>query len=81
LQGILYIDYGFHLTLEIASIALAYCFVTLLVGRRKESMKPPEEQVEMADKPPEPAVQVLVFRWRSPIPSPPSSKGCLRSST
>ncbi|HLL38408.1 MAG TPA: hypothetical protein VK357_01935 [Rubrobacteraceae bacterium] len=38
LQGLLYIDYIFHLPLEVAGIALAYCFLSLLISRR--SMEP-----------------------------------------
>jgi hypothetical protein len=48
LQGILYIDYGFHLPLEIASIALAYCFISLLVRRTRESTASTEEPAEPA---------------------------------
>jgi hypothetical protein len=56
LQGILYIDYGFHLPLEIASIALAYCFISLLVRRTRESTASTEEPAEMGEGPAEPAV-------------------------
>ncbi len=30
MQGLLYIEYGFHFTLMIGALALAYCFVALL---------------------------------------------------
>jgi hypothetical protein len=33
LQGLLYIEYGFHMTLMISGIVLAYCFLSLLRGR------------------------------------------------
>jgi hypothetical protein len=33
LQGLLYIEYGFHMTLMISAIVLAYCFLSLLRGR------------------------------------------------
>lgn len=34
LQGLLYIDFIFHLPLEIAGATLAYCFITLFLSRR-----------------------------------------------
>jgi hypothetical protein len=36
MQGLLYIEYGFHFTLMIAGIILAYCFLSL-VGERSEA--------------------------------------------
>jgi hypothetical protein len=33
MQGLLYIEYGFHLTLQIAGIILAYCFLSLVSER------------------------------------------------
>jgi hypothetical protein len=36
MQGLLYIEYGFHLTLQIAGIILAYCFLSLM-GQRGEA--------------------------------------------
>jgi hypothetical protein len=33
LQGLLYIEYGFHLTLMIAGIVLGYCFLSLVSER------------------------------------------------
>ncbi len=35
LQGLLYIDYGFHLPLMIAGLVLAYCFISLVRQRRR----------------------------------------------
>ena len=37
LQGLLYIDYFFHLPLEIAGVALALCFISLMRSRTDES--------------------------------------------
>lgn len=48
LQGLLYIDFGFHLPLEIVSIALAYCFISLFISRMKEPTPPAEKPVEPA---------------------------------
>jgi hypothetical protein len=36
LQGLLYIDYGFHLPLEIAGVALALSFISLVASRADE---------------------------------------------
>ena len=36
LQGLLYIDYFFHLPLEIAGVALALCFISLMRNRPKD---------------------------------------------
>jgi len=33
LQGLLYIDYFFHLPLEVAGVALAVCFISLMRKR------------------------------------------------
>ena len=35
LQGLLYIDYGFHLPLMITGLVLAYCFISLVRQRRR----------------------------------------------
>ena len=32
-QGLLYIDYGFHMTLMLAGIVLAYSFITMMMGQ------------------------------------------------
>jgi hypothetical protein len=37
LQGLLYIDYFFHLPLEIAGVALALCFISLMRSRTDEA--------------------------------------------
>lgn len=37
LQGLLYIDYIFHLPLEVAGVALAWCFFSLIRSRVEES--------------------------------------------
>ena len=35
MQGLLYIEYGFHLTLMIAGIVLGYCFLSLMSEREE----------------------------------------------
>lgn len=30
MQGLLYIEYGFHVTLMISALVLAYCFLSLI---------------------------------------------------
>lgn len=42
LRGLLYIDYFFHLPLEIAGVALALCFVSLM--RSRTSSKAPTDE-------------------------------------
>jgi hypothetical protein len=37
LQGLLFIDYFFHLPLEIAGVALALCFISLMRSRTDEA--------------------------------------------
>jgi hypothetical protein len=47
LQGLLYIDYFFHLPLEIAGVALALCFISLMRNRAGKDVQPAESaQVE-----------------------------------
>jgi hypothetical protein len=40
LQGLLFIEYGFHVTLMIAGAVLAFCFVRLLRSSRRSSVLP-----------------------------------------
>jgi hypothetical protein len=40
MQGLLYIEYGFHFTLMIAALVLAYCFLSL-IRQRSEVATPP----------------------------------------
>ena len=42
LQGLLYIDYFFHLPLEIAGVALALCFISLMRNRMSKDVQPAE---------------------------------------
>jgi hypothetical protein len=42
LQGLLYIDYFFHLPLEIAGVALALCFISLMRNRPVKDPQPAE---------------------------------------
>ncbi len=44
LQGLLYIEYGFHVTSIAAAIVLAYCFL-LLIRQRSDVMAPPTARV------------------------------------
>jgi hypothetical protein len=44
LQGLLYIEYGFHFTLMIAALVLAYCFLSL-IRQRSEVAPPPAARV------------------------------------
>lgn len=41
LQGLLYIDFIFHLPLEVAGVVLAVCFFSLLLSWRKETPQAP----------------------------------------
>jgi hypothetical protein len=45
LQGLLYIEYGFHFTLMIAALVLAYCFLPLIRQRSEEVAPPPTARV------------------------------------
>jgi hypothetical protein len=45
LQGLLYIEYGFHFTLMIAALVLAYCFLSLIRQRSEEVAPPPTARV------------------------------------
>jgi hypothetical protein len=40
MQGLLFIEYGFHFTLMITAIVLAYCFLSL-IRQRSDAMAPP----------------------------------------
>ena len=42
LQGLLYIDYFFHLPLEVAGVALAVCFISLMRKRTTGEVKTDE---------------------------------------
>jgi hypothetical protein len=44
LQTLLFIEYGFHFTLMIATLALAYCSLSL-IRQRSEVMAPPTARV------------------------------------
>ncbi len=44
LQGLLFIEYGFHFTLMIAALVLAHCFLSL-IRQRSEVMEPPAARV------------------------------------
>jgi hypothetical protein len=44
LQGLLFIEYGFHFTLMIAALVLAYCFLSL-IRQRSDVMEPPAARV------------------------------------
>ena len=46
LQGLLYIDYFFHLPLEIAGVVLALSFISLVTGRTAEEPEPVQEASE-----------------------------------
>ena len=39
MQGLLYIEYGFHFTLMITALVLAYCFLSL-IRQRSDAMAP-----------------------------------------
>ena len=45
LQGLLYIEYGFHVTSIAAAIVLAYCFLSL-IRQRSDVMAPPTARVK-----------------------------------
>jgi hypothetical protein len=40
LQGLLYIDFIFHLPLEVAGVVLALCFISLMRSRMGEGAAP-----------------------------------------
>jgi hypothetical protein len=44
LQGLVFIEYGFHFTLMIADLVLAYCFLSL-IRQRSDVMEPPVARV------------------------------------
>jgi hypothetical protein len=44
LQGLLFIEYGFHFTLMIAALVLAYCFLSL-IRQRSYVMEAPAARV------------------------------------
>jgi hypothetical protein len=44
LQGLLYIDYFFHLPLEVAGVALALCFISLMRNKQARDVQPVEAE-------------------------------------
>jgi hypothetical protein len=51
LQGLLYIDYFFHLPLEIAGVALALCFISLMRSRTDEEVPAGETLAPISEAP------------------------------